>query len=116
MPDPYAAAATVRDLIAVLTEAATRLPAGLDTPVRFGICDGTDLHLLDDVDVDVYTVHPQDPADDPRHLLLARGHQHPGRAGEVWRGAGAAQTTNSAASPAGRTSGRLVHRPATKSP
>jgi hypothetical protein len=86
MPEP---AATVRGLITALTEAAGRLPDGLDTPFQFGICDGTDLHLITDVDMDVYTVHPEGPAGAVTHLLLARAHQHPGRAGEVWRGVGA---------------------------
>lgn len=87
MPDPDAAV-TVRHLITALTESASRLPAGLDTPVRFGLCDGTDLHLHTDVGVDTYTALPKDPAGDTERFLLVRAHQHPDSpAGQVWRGA-----------------------------
>lgn len=87
MPEQHNAV-TVRHLITALTESASRLPAGLDTPIRFGLCDGTDLHLIADVDVDVYTALPKDPAGDTERFLLVRAHQHPGGpAGPVWRGA-----------------------------
>ena len=50
---------SVRQFIQRLTDAAGRLPSGLDSPVELAMCDGRDLQFIDRVDVSVWTTVPE---------------------------------------------------------
>jgi hypothetical protein len=69
-------AATIREYIAALEDAAARLPQGTDARVDVGVCDGTDLQLLDRTELIIYERAPAGGAPQARALL--RAHQHPG--------------------------------------
>lgn len=68
---------TIRDLLNGLSELAAALPDGLDTPIEAGVCNGENLHLLDNVDVDHWERHADGPASSPEVFVLLRGHLHP---------------------------------------
>ncbi len=76
----------------MLTRIASELPGGLDTMVEFGVCDGSSLQLLDDVDVDFYT---EITSEGGRAVSVAfvsiRAHHHPGegKTGQLLRGVAA---------------------------
>lgn len=67
---------TIREMIEALVELAEESPVGADTEVEFGICNGTDLQMVDKVDVSHFT-HVQD-GEMPRVFVMFRGHVHPG--------------------------------------
>jgi hypothetical protein len=80
---------TVRAFIEKLTELAADLPNGLDSPVDLAICDGTDLVILEAVDMDVLsTIRTEEPVGEvTRQSVMVRGHNHAGDGpGEVYRG------------------------------
>jgi hypothetical protein len=79
---------TVRALIERLTELATGLPDGLDSPVDLAICDSESLLILSTVDVDVLSEVQEDPPGEvTRQSVMIRVHHHPGDdPGEVYRG------------------------------
>ncbi|TDD60826.1 hypothetical protein [Actinomadura rubrisoli] len=75
MGDQSDNATTIREVIAMLNTLAADLPEGMDTRVKFGICDGADLQMVDDVDLSHYT-HVKDgrPVE---VFVMFRGHVHP---------------------------------------
>lgn len=68
---------TIRDMIEALTELAAMLPDAERSEVEFGICNGTDLQMVDKVDVSHYT-HVRDDGGPDRLFVMFRGHVHPG--------------------------------------
>jgi hypothetical protein len=81
---------TARELIDMITATAAELRDGLDTDIEFGICDGNNLELIDDVDIDFYARVPTDGSPGGTQLLIICGHHHPGqKPGELLRGAAA---------------------------
>jgi hypothetical protein len=80
---------TVRQVIEALTEAASSLPQGLDSVIELGICDGHDLQLIDEMDVDfrLYVRSLEQPLVPERGTVLIRGHWHRGESpGGIQRG------------------------------
>jgi hypothetical protein len=67
---------TIRQAIEVLTELASTLPDGMETQVEFGLCNGVDLQMFDEIDVDHYT-HVSEGKPD-RVFVMFRAHAHPG--------------------------------------
>jgi hypothetical protein len=88
VPEP-SEIATIRDLVDALLEQARDLDKGLDTPMELGICDGTDLQLVDTVDLNCWsTVSSSGRGSPGGQFLILRGHIHPGeKAGKILRGA-----------------------------
>ena len=83
------AEATVRELIEELTRAASSLPQGLDAVFELGICDGHDLQLINEIDIDfrVFFRTTTDPPVAERGTVLIRGHWHRGESpGELQHG------------------------------
>lgn len=81
---------TIRDLIAALNELAEESPAGENTEVEFGICNGTALQMVDDIDVSHSTRVQADGLARVRVSVLFRAHVHPGeKPGELLRGVAA---------------------------
>jgi hypothetical protein len=84
--EPKASMSTLRDVLDAVLGMATSLPRGLDTPAEFGVCDGSDLQILDDVDMQVYPAASREagqPAGEPS--VLIRVHDHPGSPGSRGR-------------------------------
>jgi hypothetical protein len=87
LPEPRAVT-PIRDLVDGLTELARMLPEGFETRVELGVCDGEDLQLIENVDLDHWALMPPERPQVAERFVLLRGHVHPGkRAGELLRGA-----------------------------
>ncbi len=87
LPEPRAVT-TIRDLVDGLTELAGMLPEGSETRVELGVCDGEDLQLIENVDLDHWALMSPERPQVAEQFVLLRGHVHPGeRAGELLRGA-----------------------------
>ncbi|MGH4017829.1 MAG: hypothetical protein ACRDT0_01010 [Pseudonocardiaceae bacterium] len=65
----------VRQAIEQLTAAAESLPTGLDSPVRVALCDGVDVQVSDEVDIDHYTEVSPDVGV-LGVFVMVRGHPH----------------------------------------
>lgn len=82
-------AMTLRGVLNMLMAVAAELPQGLNSRVEFGVCDGENLQLIDQVDVDIYTniqTASGEEVDEP--FVILRAHSHPGQtAGRLLRGA-----------------------------
>lgn len=77
---------TIREMIEALVELAEESPAGADTDVEIGICNGTDLQMVDNIDVSHFTRVQDDKPD--RVFVMFRAHVHPGeKPGELLRDA-----------------------------
>jgi hypothetical protein len=81
---------TVGRLMAMLMTAAEDERFGLETPVKFGVCDAVNLQIIDHVelvemfDVDRATLAPTDA------WLMFKAHHHPGtKPGDFYPGAAA---------------------------
>lgn len=82
--------ASIRKLIESLTSVATELPEGLDGSVEYAICDGKDLRIIENVDLDSYSQVAEGGAVVYRFAVI-RGHLHgpddgrtlPGISGQV---------------------------------
>lgn len=87
-PPEFRVVTTIRDLVDGLTELADMLPQGFETRVELGVCDGEDLQLIENVDLDRWALMPPERAHMAEWFVLLRGHLHPGeRAGELLHGA-----------------------------
>ena len=81
-------AESVSEFIQRLTDAAGKLPNGLDSPIELAICDGRDLQFIRRVDVGVWTTVPE--SGPLESYVLIRPHAHPGdSSGIQMRGAAA---------------------------
>jgi hypothetical protein len=70
----------------------------METPIEFGICNGEDVQMIDDVDLDQWTRVETDGTP-VRQFALLRGHIHPGeKTGDRLRGVAADVNTRSSAS------------------
>ena len=69
-------AESVSEFIQRLTDAAEKLPNGLDSPIELAICDGRDLQFIRRVDVGVWTTVPE--SGPLQSYVLIRPHAHPG--------------------------------------
>lgn len=79
--------ATVREFVERLTELSAELTDGLNSVIRFGVCDGDHLQLLDKVDVHFYTRQSTQGSPTGPEFVIIRGHVHPGEeAGELLEG------------------------------
>ena len=67
---------SVSEFIQRLTDAAGKLPNGLDSPIELAICDGRDLQFIRRVDVGVWTTVPE--SGPLQSYVLIRPHAHPG--------------------------------------
>jgi hypothetical protein len=82
-PDPFADGPTVRTVIDALLDKAARLPLGLDTPLKLGVCDAESVRLLNyaDIillgDVPVFVGQPFAPGAEATVAVLLRAHRHP---------------------------------------
>lgn len=75
--DESKAQETIRGVVERLLLLADRLPTGMDTRVEFGICDGKNLQLIDNVEVDHFVIAKADgQAVDV--FVAFKAHQHPG--------------------------------------
>ncbi|GAB3679376.1 hypothetical protein GCM10027589_49660 [Actinocorallia lasiicapitis] len=80
---------TLRETIEMLTALADQSPDGLDTPVEFGICDATDLQMIDEIDLGIYQRISVRTSEVGTYVMF-RGHHHPGAVpGALLRGAAA---------------------------
>lgn len=80
------AGSNIREVLEQLVRIAERLPLGVDTPVKFGICDGVNLQMIDAVDVDHFAT--VDGGGEVKELfVMFKCHQHPGTSpGELLQG------------------------------
>jgi hypothetical protein len=82
-PDPFADQPTVRTVIDALLDNAARLPLGLDTPLKLGVCDAESVRLLNyaDIillgDVPTFVGQPFAPGAEATVAVLLRAHRHP---------------------------------------
>lgn len=76
--------ATVRGLVNYLTTLASALPEGMSTPIEIGVCDGQDLQLLSEVDIDEYTRTLLDGTEVETFIVI-RAHDHPDGEGRGMR-------------------------------
>jgi hypothetical protein len=83
-PPESRAVTTIRDLVDGLIELAGMLPQGFKTRVELGVCDGEDLQLIENIDLDRWASMPPERLQMAEWFVLLRGHLHPGeRAGEL---------------------------------
>jgi len=78
LPEPRAVT-TIRDLVDGLTELAGMLPEGFETRVELGVCDGEDLQLIENVDLDHWALMPPERPQVAERFVLLRGHVHRAR-------------------------------------
>jgi hypothetical protein len=69
---------TIGILIDGLTELAEMLPEGMETPVKFGICDGSGIQFVDKSDLGHWGHASLEDAQVREWFVLLRGHVHPG--------------------------------------
>lgn len=84
----------MRQLVNVLSTLAAALPDGMDTPVEIGVCDGADLQLLSEVDIDEYH-HVSLDGTEGETFIAIRAHDHPDGTGRGMRMRGVATDTDS---------------------
>jgi hypothetical protein len=80
--EPTAGMSTLRDVLDAVLELATRLPRGLDTPAEFGVCDGSDLQVVNGADMQVC---PAASGEGGEPSVLVRVHDHAGSPGSRGR-------------------------------
>lgn len=82
-PDPFADRPTVRTVIDALIDTAAKLPRGLDTPMKLGVCDAQNVRLLDYADIvplgnlPLFAGQPFAPGAEATLAVLLRAHRHP---------------------------------------
>lgn len=82
-----AATTTLHELIVGLTDMAGDAPAGMETVVRFGVCDGKNLQMLDHVDLDFMTEVDEGGTPKAAPFAIFKAHHHPGETpGPLWPG------------------------------
>lgn len=83
---------TAQEFIEMIADTAAELDDGLDAGIEFGICDGDNLQLIDNCDIDIYSeVRTNGSPTTAKPFIVIRGHHHPGegKPGKLLRGVAA---------------------------